>query len=87
MKQGAFRLSALALGSAAIALLMPVPIASAAVRHDGVADRQCIVRPCTLHIEGRGTGAIATRTAGRVIIATAMAIATPMAGAATVGAA
>jgi len=37
MKQGALRLSAIALGAAAIALLMPVPPASAAVRHHGLA--------------------------------------------------
>ena len=66
MKQGALRLSATALGAAAITLLMPVPPANAAVRHHGLGDQQCIVRGCTLHTERRGTGAITTHTAGAV---------------------
>jgi hypothetical protein len=52
MKQGALRLSAIALGAAAIALLMPVPLASAAVRHHGLAGPA--IHRSTMHASYRG---------------------------------
>jgi hypothetical protein len=93
MKQGGLGISAIVLGASAIGLLMPVPLASAAVRHHGFAGPA--MHRSAMHTSYRAAwhGSHRYATAGAVAIATAMAIATPMvittpaAGAATVGAA